>query len=290
MAGEAPPPAEPRRPAYADAVAELVARVLKGAATTGPERVLDAYRIRKGGRSHRGAEISRQVKDIVRQWRPRGLVDAVAAPPGEPADVRLVYDDGHIEWIQVKAQLVKRLFSEITQADWEQDVTTSVAMLAKIDPVFAAYLTPSLHRKLGRLTVPAGWSLGDLVAADLAGLPTYERAQRAGVRTVPDLHRFLPNSYLLHLTYEGSRLLRLADFTATRAYLNGAALSHSIEPGSSSLVKVKAAWGQPPGRGTSQVTYYVYDRLYDAGVVFGRHKVNFVALGDGDLARSLARP
>lgn len=289
MAQTAPPPARPRRPAYADAVAELVARVLIGAPTTAPERTLDAYRIRQGGRCHSGAEIRRQVRDIVRQWGPQNIVDAVAAPPGDPADVRLTYEDGHVEWIQVKAQLVKRTFSEITQADWEQDVTTSIAVLAQVDPTFAAYLTTPLRRKLDRLTVPSGWGLGDLVAADIAGLPTYERATRAGVRAVPDLHRFLPNSYLLHLTFEGSRLLRLSDFKAVRAYLNGHPLAHSVEPGRRSLAMVKAAWGQLPGRGSTQVTYYVYDRLYDAGVVFGRHKMNFAALGRCDLARSLAR-
>lgn len=269
--------------AYAESVADLVVAAFSGRpAPAGAIGDLDAYRRTRGRAARPGDEIARQIYGVVARWSPPlRLVSAWTVPHRQAADVRLEFVGGQPGWIQIKAQLTKDRFADLTQADWDQDFTAGLAQLAKDDPTFDALLTPAYRARLSTVPVLTGWTLSDLVIADIFGLPDGARARAAGVTTVADLHRFLPHSYLLQITREGTRLVPHRDFTCIRAYLAGRQFHHrNLGAGTGALAKVWCSWGIPPlARNQVHWQYYAYDRIYGTQQVWGRHKLNRTGVG-----------
>ena len=272
---------------YAESVADLVVAALSGRpAPPDAIRDLDAYRLQKLQTAHvphSGLEIARQIRELVDRWGPpRTVVAAATVPHGKAADVCLEFDGGQVGWIQVKAQLMKERFGRITEADWDQDFTAALAKLAQDDATFDTLLTPAYRARLGAKVVPVGWSLSDLVIADIYGLPDGVRAAEAGVNTVADLRRFLPHSYFLQVTREGARLIPHSEFACIGAYLAGEQFYYSnLGAGDRALARIWCAWGHRPERCQIHWQYYVYDHLdKDGRHVWGRHKLNDVGVGD----------
>lgn len=275
---------------YAESVADLVVAALGGRPAPEAIRQLDEYRRRAGGRHvpNAGTEIARQVREVVRRWRPPlGVVAASAVPHGQAADVRLELAGGQLGWIQIKAQLTKDSFAELTQADWEQDFTAALAKLAQDDATFDRRLTPAYRARLAAIAVPRRWSLSDLVIADICGLPEAVRAAGAGVDSPADLRAFLPHSYLLQVTREGARLVPHRDFACIAAYLAGAGFEYlDLGPDRRALTRIWCAWGFVPQDGEIHWQYYPYDYRYhrrdgrQGKQVWGRHKLNARGVGN----------
>lgn len=124
--------------------------------------------------------------------------------------------DHHCE---VKAQYGKRNFADLTQADWVRDATDALRVVVRERPDVLAVLSPENRLALAADTVDsAGWTLADLVTADLCGMTTRAYRERLQVATPADLAAFLGRKYLVHLTCDDARITRLAD-TAIAARL-----------------------------------------------------------------------
>jgi len=136
--------------------------------------------------------------------------------------------------IEVKAQFTKLGLGDVTQADYltgysdflAHFVATNAEASAKIKRRF-----PEHFRKLRpRSPIPDGWSIGDLMLAELVGLYDAGHLAVAGIASADDLRRFAEHHYLLHAVGTvpshrkhagGARLIRFADFPLVRGLIAG---------------------------------------------------------------------
>lgn len=203
--------------------------------------------------------------------------DAVAQPIDGLGDVRASLRGGAFAWFEVKAQTKKDRFAELTQADWVRDETDLLRWLFHNDRQFAAHL-PSWVADLIALEDPQtyfrGWDRDWLWVADMALVSSRAARQRAGLDSKSALSEFLERKFIVHLTREGVRIVRLSQIGPVEGVLTGQAVAMQTNYSNQSAASVAFASPGPVAHGRVQFTYHLG---YPSGVI-GRHKMHAVSL------------
>lgn len=205
------------------------------------------------------------------------VADAFAQPLDGLGDVRASLRGGGAVWFEVKAQTKKERFSDLTQADWVRDQTDLLRWVFHHDRIFANRL-PGWVGALLEVQSPskyfAGWNRDSLWLADMALLVTRDVRQRAGVRLPTDLPSFLTRKFVLHLTREGIRIVRLDRLVPVAAALNRRTVAAATNYNNQTAASVAFACPGPLTRGAVHFTYHLG---YPTGVI-GRHKMHAISL------------
>ena len=222
--------------------------------------------------------------DAIDSWI-KQIVDHLGLPvrksetpsPDHLGDVRLTLSDESLVWIEVKAQTTKQ-FSDLVQADWVRDETDTLRWLVKYDEQFHELTSDAVIEQLGILQPAAeyfgSWGFADLWLADLGLLHSRSRRITAEVHEPHDLPNFLARKFLLHVSNEGARLVRLDQLHCVQDVIAGAEPFRVLAPGSSSDTKLWLSTEGPPQRGSIDFIYYTG---YRSGVL-GRHKLHHHAV------------
>lgn len=264
-----------------DAVELLLAAILRN---DKPEidkciKKLDVAR-KHGASKMAGAKIFRLLRLAATQLAFE-VSDAVANPGEHLGDLKVSLGDGSSVWIEVKGQTKKQRFADITQADYVRDGTDFLRAMFQNNADFSRLFDAGLRDELGidaPLTFTRDWSLADLWMADLALLENETKKMRAGVRTPRDLTRFMEAKYLVHLTMEGVRYLKIANLRPVAALKQGQSLHVELDTRSKSKVAaIRLAVGCKPGNRSTDFTYHIG---YKNSLAPGRHKLHSFALSE----------
>ncbi|GJQ29676.1 MAG: hypothetical protein HBSAPP03_15600 [Phycisphaerae bacterium] len=179
--------------------------------------------------------------------------------------------DHHCE---VKAQYGKRNFADLTQADWVRDATDALRVVVRERPDVLAVLSAANRGALAADTVDdSGWTLTDLVAADLCGMTNRAYRERLQVLTPADLAAFLGRKYLVHLTCNDARVTRLAA-TAIAARLGHPVSIHDFVIKSNREAELTLLFPSATRLGTL-FHYQIYRwGEHSTTALVGRHKLN----------------
>lgn len=215
------------------------------------------------------------------------IVDSLALPVASAnlppndylGDIQLTLEDGSSAFVEVKAQTTKT-FADLIQADWVKGVTDAVRWIFAEDEDFRA-AQPRWLAELMEESAPGryfgAWTFGDLWAADVALLTDRNRRRIAGVEEPEDLHEFLGRKYLLQVSLEGARLVRLDQIPTIAEVTSGGSVTWTIESlRKSTSIKVRAG-SDPAGPGFDFVYYVGY-----TPAIVGRHKLTASALSDAE--------
>lgn len=209
------------------------------------------------------------------------VADAFAQPLDRLGDVKAVLADGQPVWFEVKAQTKKDRFGDLTQADWVRDDTDFLRWLFHHDVGFANAMPRSVAAFL-RVPRPEtyfqGWDRDLLWLADMGLVSSRADRERTGVRTTADLIDFLDQKFVVHLTREGIRIVRLSLLTPVAAVLAGTPAAVSLNYANQTAASIALACPGPTGHGRVHFTYHLYD--YPTGVI-GRHKMHALSLVTG---------
>lgn len=208
------------------------------------------------------------------------VTDAVAQPLDGLGDVRASLRGGAFSWFEVKAQTKKDRFADLTQADWVRDETDLLRWLFHDDPTFAARLTDWVADLLAVADPRSyfeGWDRDSLWLADIALVPSRATRLRAGIDSPAALRHFLDRKFVMHLTREGVRIVRLSLLGPAAGLLAGRSVAMSINYANQTAASIAFASPGPADRGRVQFTYHLG---YTSGVV-GRHKMHAVSLARG---------
>lgn len=143
-------------------------------------------------------------------------------PADQGGDVKGA-SNGISTWFEVKAQTKKASFSDITQADYVRDGTDFLRRYLLSNSAALQHITAKTASELGLglgVDMDDRWSMNDLHAADLCLLTSRESRLRVGVKKPSDLAEFASRKYLLHLTKEGARLIKLSHLAPIRDILD----------------------------------------------------------------------
>lgn len=208
------------------------------------------------------------------------VAQATAQPADLLGDVRLTLDDGSHVWIEVKAQTTKT-FRELIQADWVRDETDAVRWLCHFQPDVRKLLSRRTLDELG-VDDPARhfghWSLPGLWLADLGLASTRARRAAAGASDLNGLSEFLGRKYLIHITCEGARCVRLDQLHCAQRALDLDSVHLAVSAGGKCDAIVWLSTEGPPRRGAIEFAYYIG---YRSGVL-GRHKLTDRAVRSSD--------
>lgn len=224
------------------------------------------------------AEIVRLVRTAVNELELE-VTHAVAQPDDRLGDVRAVLKTGEKLWFEVKAQTKKERFADLTQADWVRDETDFVRWRMTENPSIMDALPVEMQLAL-RVGEAADyfqdWDRDSLWLADMALLADRDVRERAGVYSPADLPDFLSRKYVLHLTQQGIRIIRLDAIAPITAALAGATADMQLNYSNQTVVSVAFACPGPASRGSVHFTYHIG---YSSGVL-GRHKMHALSLAD----------
>lgn len=185
--------------------------------------------------------------------------------PFTHADVRTQLASGETRWFEVKAQTNKS-FDQVTEADWIRDRSDFLAELARVDRRYSRHLTPRLRRWLADgYTSATGWSLDDLLLADIAGLPTAAKRSGVGVHTPHHLGQYINAKSLLQVTRTGARLCRLDQIAPVALLLGGGTWSYALRTNR----RGRGLWITSSNATRPLFSY----NLYPADLI-GRHKLH----------------
>lgn len=211
------------------------------------------------------------------------VTHAVAQPLDGLGDVRATLTDGTKLWFEVKAQTKKGRFADLTQADWVRDETDLICWLANEDTSLANQL-PQWVRMALEVSQPdtyfAGWSRNSLWLADMALITNRSVRERAGIISEANLQDFLSRKYVLHLTREGVRIIRLDAVAPIAASLTGSSMDVRLNFDNQTAASIAISCPGPAIHGSVHFTYHVG---YASGVL-GRHKMHARSLSEA-LAR-----
>lgn len=178
--------------------------------------------------------------------------------------------------IEVKAQFTKVGLGEVTQADYLTGYSDFLAHFILDNGSFRSLLKkhfPQHLKKLApRASIPDGWSLWDLLLAEILGLYDVDHLEAAGIESVDDLHRFARVHYLMHVVGRlpdgqsrrkppapgypgGARLIRFDSFDLVKLLLAGNQPEVAVKKNESA---VRVSFGQ---RGKTQYTIHVGYKL-----------------------------
>jgi hypothetical protein len=208
------------------------------------------------------------------------VTDAVAQPLDVLGDVRACLGDGSFAWFEVKAQTKKDRFADLTQADWVRDETDLLRWLFHNDRAFAARLPAWVADLLTVADPPGyfrGWQRDSLWLADMALVSSRVARHRAGIDSPAALGDLLDRKFVMHLTREGIRIVRLSLLGPVASVLAGHPVAMNLNYANQTAVSIALASPGPADRGRVQFTYHLG---YPSGVV-GRHKMHAVSLARG---------
>lgn len=202
------------------------------------------------------------------------VVDAELPATDYLGDVQLTLRDGSNVFVEVKAQTTKN-FVDLIQADWIKNVTDTLRWLYVEDETFRD-LQPSWLAELLEERSPqryfGSWTFKELWAADVALLTDRNRRSIAGVEHPQQLWDFLSRKYLLQVSSEGARMIRLDRIPLISRIIEGHGIRWDIKSlKKSTSVRVSAESGDRRDLG------FVYYVGYGPEVV-GRHKLTVQAL------------
>jgi hypothetical protein len=262
-----------------DAVEQMLAATVCGDKATISKCILKIDVAHRHGASHMsGARVSQLLQRACASLN-FAAREAVPNPSEHLGDVRVSLHDGTRVWIEVKGQTKKQYFADITQADYIRDGTDFLRKYVLATPRLDQLIDGNLRKELAidqKLTFTANWQLEDLWMADLALLETEDKKLRAGVQTASDLAAFMNDKYLVHLSMEGVRYLKISELRPVIAHRAGQ--KTRIELDTTSVAKVAAirlAVGNAPGRNSTDFTYHIG---YKDSQAAGRHKLHNYAL------------
>jgi len=208
------------------------------------------------------------------------VTDAVAQPLDGLGDVRASLRGGGFAWFEVKAQTKKDRFADLTQADWVRDETDLLRWLFHHDPRFAERL-PKWVANLLAVPDPGryfrGWDRDSLWLADMALVSSRAARRRAGIESTKALGEFLKRKFVVHLTREGVRIVRMSLLSPVAGILAGTPAAMQLNYANQTAASIALASPGPVDRGRVQFTYHLG---YPSGVV-GRHKMHAVSLANG---------
>jgi len=207
-------------------------------------------------------------------------VASASLPPNDYlGDIHLTLEDGSSAFVEVKAQTTKP-FTELIQADWVKGVTDAVRWVFAEDEYFRA-AQPGWLAEMMEERSPSryfgSWTFGDLWAADVALLTDRNRRRIAGVEEPRDLHEFLGRKFLLQVSREGARLVRLDRIPTIAQVISGGPVNWTIEPKRKST-SIKVSAGSGPAESGFDFVYYVG---YTPKIV-GRHKLTARAIAEAE--------
>jgi hypothetical protein len=206
--------------------------------------------------------------------------DAVAQPLDGLGDVRASLGDSSFTWFEVKAQTKKDRFADLTQADWVRDETDLLRWLFHNEQRFAERLPRRVADLLSVAdpwTYFRGWDRDSLWLADMALVSSRSVRLRAGIDSMAALHEFLNRKFVVHLTREGIRIVRLSLVGPVAGVLAGKPVAMQFNYANRAAASIAFASPGPVARGTVQFTYHLG---YPSGVI-GRHKMHAVSLARG---------
>ena len=265
----------------ADAVAELIASHLRGGSSSEIEHwveVLDQQRD-LGRFGLPGETVSEWTAALLDELG-LSVGKAQALAPGGLGDIEVELSDGTSLWIEVKSQSKKANFRDLTQADWVRNETDALRKLLLLDEPFRDFLSePTLD---GLTMLDAGealedWRFEDLWLADVALLYSTSRRLMAGVTSPMGINGFLDRKFLVHLTKEGMRSVRLSDIPAVKDVQDGRKLHRKIKRGRVADAIVWVSTEEFPRQGMIDFIYSV-GYLQNDGTSIGRHKMNAHAI------------
>jgi len=259
------------------AIEELTAALFEGSSTAAALEVIrDEERAGRSGVSSRSAH--RWVSSIVEQMN-LSVRRAELPPTDYLGDVHLTLTDGSSVYVEVKAQTTKK-FSELVQADWVKSVTDSLRWLYASDAPFRAaqppWLADLMHESAPQRYF-GSWTFSELWAADVALLTDRNRRLVADVDEPADLTDFLQRKFLLQVSVEGARIVRLDRIPSISSVINGEPVEWWMKHlRKCTGIYIKSIGGQPEKE---------FDFVYYVGygpTVIGRHKLHARAVAQAN--------
>lgn len=200
---------------------------------------------------------------------PLPVASATRTPLSVNGDVDATLADGSSVKFEVKAQVKKPSFADITQSDWIRDQTDLLSRLVATSSAIASHFAGVGAGGLASVNVDPNWSDESLHLADLSGITDAGARRQMGVNSVVHLTTFINRKWFLHVTEQGARLCRLGELAPVRHFLAGGSPSWQTKVNQ----KGRALQSLAPG-GETWFTYH----LYPNATLKGRHKMHAAAL------------
>lgn len=267
--------------AVSRAIEDLTAALFSGQPTADAlTRIHQQQEAERSGVSARS--VHRWLSEIV-ETMSLPVVEAEIPATDYLGDVQLTLKDGSLVFIEVKAQTTKN-FGDLIQADWIKNVTDALRWLYVADDQFRGLQPPWLAQLLEEVSPDryfGPWSFAELWAADVALLTDRNRRSIAGVESPKQLWDFLSRKYLLQVSAEGARMVRLDRIPLIRKIIRGGQIHWDVKRLRKST-SVRVSSGPDPGSDFDFIYYVGY-----GPEVVGRHKLNRYALeGASDVIES----
>lgn len=249
------------------AVEQLWAALLEGSLTD-PEI---AKQRRLYDQTHGGAPFAQVVHELnaLAARFPLAVASAKRTSPSVNGDVDADLEDGTLVKFEVKAQVKKAAFSDITQSDWVRDQTDLLSRLVQTDPAIRTHFVGFGASELTNVKVDPDWRPPELHLSDIVGLTDGKARSSAGVRKPAELPNFIDSKWFLHVTMQGARLCRYAELAPVRYLLLGGAPNWKTKVNKTG--RALLSLGSPTGD-----TWFTY-HLYPSVNVKGRHKLHAAA-------------
>ncbi len=254
------------------AIEELTAALFAGRPTADAlSRIHQEHRSGRSGVSSRS--VHRWLSEIVERLN-LPVIAAELPATDFLGDIQLTMRDGTFAFVEVKAQTTKK-FIDLIQADWIKSVTDTLRWLYAADEEFRDLQPPWLGELLHESAPQryfGSWSFAELWAADLALLTDRNRRLIAGVKSPEHLWDFLSRKYLLQVSVEGARMVRLDRILPIQRIREGLKIDWKVQSlKKSTAIRVASDSRSPEGLD------FVYYLGYGPSVV-GRHKLTAHAL------------
>ena len=201
---------------------------------------------------------------------PLPVVSATRTPLNVNGDVDATLVDGSSVKFEVKAQVKKPAFADITQSDWIRDQTDLLSRLVATTPSVTAHFSGVGAAELAIINVDPTWSEPSLHLADLSGITNAGARQQSGVHSPAALSSFIDRKWFLHVTQQGARLCRFSELAPIKYLLGGG--TPNWQPKANLVGRALRSLG-PAGE-----IWFTY-HLYTHATIKGRHKMHAAALG-----------
>jgi hypothetical protein len=250
-----------------EAVEGLWAAILGGTLTSTLESSLwNRYDETIGGAAF--SDIIGWLEELCERF-PLPVTSANRTPLNVNGDVDADLVDGSSVKFEVKAQVKKPAFADITQSDWIRDQTDLLSRLVATRPPMHTHFSEVGAPVLAGVSVDPDWSESDLHLADLSGITDAGARQQSAVASPAELSSFIDRKWFLHVTQQGARLCKLRELAPIKHLLGGGTPSwyKKVNP------KGRALQSRSPD-GQTWFTYH----LYPNRTIKGRHKMRVAAL------------
>jgi hypothetical protein len=179
-------------------------------------------------------------------------------------------------WFELKMQTKKASFRDLTQADYIREGTDFVRQLLQQNPGAMAELSDWTKGAIqASRKVEKGWDLSSLFLADLCLLKDIEHRHAVGVKTPKDLVDFAKSKYLVLLTKEGARWIRLCDLKLFKEVQASKKVNFRFNTANKTDISIQI-------RAADKKVHFTYHVGYTDTNVSGRHKLHALAVEVSD--------